>query len=452
MIIVKKKLSKKDKSNLKSKVKDYLELSKNKAVSSRGSFMAASLKSVIPLAAAAVIPGQQLSAQCLESGTHSLVGQGCFYADAGFYGIDVDGDGSFDLGWGAPQYVASSYTGTATTSNGAMVRNLFLTLNTTFLMFGVGGGSVAPSAFPSSSSFACSAVGLTAGTAVFWASSRQLAGVQTYPVGGTTWVTTTINTTSSSSIGNIPVGPYAFPIQSTSGSCGWIELTYGFIGGRTAMCFDSGGVEDASGGDDGLGIVHVGECESLALTLPVQLSDINATAGDNNIEVSWATIAEVNNKGFEIQRSLDGNRFQKLGFIEGKMNSFTEEQYTFDDNSAQANTLYYYRLKQIDVNGEFEFSRIVNAKIEAPNRFTISDFFPNPSTTKEVSFEVNLAEDQNITLEIFDAYGSKVYTDTYNGVLGNNLYKLNLVELSSGAYFTKIVAGENTKYNKLIIQ
>jgi len=335
-----------------------------------------------------------------------------------------------------------------------MMRNLQATFQTSFLMFGLGGAAVSPIPIPSSSTFSCATAGLTTGTAVFWITNAVYTGAQTYPPGGSAWNTVSFNFLSSSSSGNTPVGPYAFPIQSASGSCGWVELTYGYGANGTVMCFDSGGVEDAIGGDDGLGIVHVGECESLSLptVLPVQLTDLAAKTVDNNIEVSWLTQVEVNNNGFEVQRSSDGKNFQKLGFIQGKLNSAQEEKYAFLDRTVQANTMYYYRLKQMDVNGAFEISKTVTGKVDASDRFSVSDIYPNPSTSQTIRFDINVPSAQRLSVDVFDAYGAKLYSSDHDTFAGQNTIELNLGGIPAGAYFAKIVAGENTKYSKFVIQ
>jgi len=455
MIVIKKKLSAKSGASLKAKLKDYFELSKNKNAPSKGSIIKASLKSVIPLAAASIIPGQQLSAQCWTTGTgpnsQSLVG-GCFYAFAGPFGLDVDGDGSFDFGWGAQGNVSTLYTGTTTSTGGVIQRNFIINAATSFYMFGIGGGMVGPTPIPVSSIFTCdSNADLTTGTAFFFQAAGLYNGVQTYPVGGTAWNTVSFTTISTSSTGSVPTGPYSFPISSAAGACGWVELTYGFGPGGTIMCFDSGGVEDAGGGDDGVGTVHMGECESLAdAVLPVQLVNFSARTLEREIELNWNTLGEINNNGFEVQRSTDGVSFHKIGFVNGKLNSSKEETYNFVDSSVQNNITYYYRLKQIDVNGAFELSEIVNAVLNKSDQFSASKFYPNPVSNDEVYIDINLIESGKLSFEVFDAYGKKVHVESVDGKVGLNKISLQLHNMNSGTYFVKILAGDKSRYGKLI--
>jgi len=111
--------------------------------------------------------------------------------------------------------------------------------------------------------------------------------------------------------------------------------------------------------------------------VPVELIDFKAKTSDAQVSLSWKTASEINNAGFEVQRSTDGRNFQNLTFVEGKGTSFEKNKYHFDDKTVRSRQLYYYRLRQIDFDGNFEFSKVLTAKLEGEGISGV--FSPNPS-------------------------------------------------------------------------
>ena len=86
----------------------------------------------------------------------------------------------------------------------------------------------------------------------------------------------------------------------------------------------------------------------------------------------------MNNYGFEIERSSNNETFTRFSFVRGSGNSNSDKHYTFTDNNL-LNGTYYYRLKQIDTDGEFSYSNVVKATIDyTPNSFALSQNYPNP--------------------------------------------------------------------------
>lgn len=457
MVTVLKKLSKSTRKKSKHVLKDYLELSKNLSKSSKGSQMKSTLKAVIPLAAAAIIPGQALNAQCWTSDTAvtSLIYQpllgGCFYADTGPFGLDVDGDGSFDFGWAGAVNGTVAYTGTTTTGGGAMLRNLVDNFDTSFYMFGLGGAMINSIVGVASNTIQCSSTPGFLSTNTFWSQVGMQIVPQIYDTVAGAWANVGTGTTTPSftSAGLLPPGPYIFPIQ-VAGSCGWVEIQYGYINGRTAMCFDSGGIEDPI--SDGDGVIHFLDCTSLVgAVLPVELIAFTAQGMEHSIKVDWTTESEINNMGFEVQRSTDGINFEALRFVNGSNNSNEKRNYSLEDKNVKHNQLYYYRLKNMDYDGRFEFSEVATAKVVNAQLTSISNVFPNPMLNGDFNVEVNLANPAKITIELFDTYGKLVYSSISEGTLGKNAIQLDLSTLSEGTYFSKVIADNESKYQKLIV-
>jgi len=197
--------------------------------------------------------------------------------------------------------------------------------------------------------------------------------------------------------------------------------------------------------------------------LPVELTSFTATVSGGKVTLNWQTATEVNNYGFEIQRSVvsgqlsvisdQRSEWETIGFVEGHGNSNSPKDYSFiDENVAAGN--YLYRLKQIDNNGEFSYSSEVEVNIEAiPTEFALYQNYPNPfnPTTKIrysiPSFESHSgAAEQNVSLKIYDVLGNEVATlVNENKAAGNYEVLWNAASLASGVYIYRINVNNNIK-------
>lgn len=100
-------------------------------------------------------------------------------------------------------------------------------------------------------------------------------------------------------------------------------------------------------------------------TLPVTWLYFTARANDSHeVALNWATASEINNDRFEIERSADGSSFEKIGTVNGNGNSVQTIEYSFKDTTVQRG-VYYYRLKQVDFDGRFEYSNISAASVDS---------------------------------------------------------------------------------------
>ncbi|MGN7889836.1 glycoside hydrolase family 44 protein [Dyadobacter endophyticus] len=108
-------------------------------------------------------------------------------------------------------------------------------------------------------------------------------------------------------------------------------------------------------------------------TLPVTLINFSGKASSEGNVLLWSTAEEVNNQGFEIERSLNGVRFEKIGFVPGKISASARVDYQFVDKQPLANG--YYRLKQLDIDQSYTFSKSINVKNESGIK---GEVYPNP--------------------------------------------------------------------------
>jgi hypothetical protein len=176
--------------------------------------------------------------------------------------------------------------------------------------------------------------------------------------------------------------------------------------------------------------------------LPVKLISFTSSVNTNKVRLTWKTATEQNNKGFEIERKYKNENWISAGFINGKGNSNTEQEYKFDDKNLNSGS-YNYRIKQIDYNGNYQYHNLSETvNVGAPKNFSVSQNYPNPfNPTTKIDFEVPLDSKVNITL--FDISGKEVQT-LLNEKKSAGYYSVafNAVNLSSGTYFYRI-SGEN---------
>ena len=170
-------------------------------------------------------------------------------------------------------------------------------------------------------------------------------------------------------------------------------------------------------------------------TLPIELLSFTGKLQSENVKLNWSTSFEQNSKGFEIEKSLDGINFRKIGFVAGAGNSNSTRTYTFTDPH-RAVEFNYYRLKLVDIDNTFAYSDVVLVK----NAFGKQDVYlaGNPITN---SINIQFAKSPNgkVSVSIYDMKGSKIYTVTYNNYTQTSL-QINTPNklLAHGIYSVKV--------------
>jgi hypothetical protein len=175
--------------------------------------------------------------------------------------------------------------------------------------------------------------------------------------------------------------------------------------------------------------------------LPVELISFTgkSTAEGNLLE--WTTATEINNKAFFIERSVDGYLFETVGRVEGNGNSNIINNYSYTDKNVTSNSIFYYRLKQMDYDGKVSFSDVIVVN----RNESVIEIYPNPSDNN-LFLNLHNIDNQNINIKIYDVVGKEIYSTTKN--LTSNSTTVNLsseVKLSKGIYFIALYNEQNEK-------
>ncbi|MFA5832213.1 MAG: T9SS type A sorting domain-containing protein [Bacteroidota bacterium] len=195
--------------------------------------------------------------------------------------------------------------------------------------------------------------------------------------------------------------------------------------------------------------------------LPVELTSFAASTAGVVVTLHWQTATEVNNFGFEIEKSRIRNTevnsqnkaeaWARVGFVEGNGTTNAPKEYSYSDKNMSVGK-YSYRLKQIDRDGKFTYSQSVEVTFEqSPKEFALKQNYPNPFNPSTV-IGYQIPNSSKISLKVFDAIGREVVT-LVNEVKETGTYSVRFdgATLSSGIYFAKLTSAGKTQIRKLLL-
>jgi hypothetical protein len=188
--------------------------------------------------------------------------------------------------------------------------------------------------------------------------------------------------------------------------------------------------------------------------LPVELAFFSAIVLENSIKLNWKTETEVSNYGFEILRQAQDDKWDALGFVEGHGNSNSPKEYSFIDDlslSPDLNHTLHYRLKQIDTDGAFTYSQIIEVEIDKPLTYELSQNYPNPFNPI-TTIRFSLPQSGDVKLTVFNILGEEV-TQLINGFkeAGIHTINFNTKNFNSGLYFYRIEAYGFVESRKMLL-
>jgi hypothetical protein len=179
------------------------------------------------------------------------------------------------------------------------------------------------------------------------------------------------------------------------------------------------------------------------VSLPVDILSFSGYKSGTVNKLQWTTSSEQNNRGFEVQRSLDGVNYSSIGFVNSLAaggNSSSQLDYGFTDNSVTGDR-QYYRLRMVNLNNSSKLSNIVIINGDKPMLLTINGLYPNPATTI-VNVLLGSPVKEKITLVVTDMLGKTVVQQDAVVQPGSNTIPIDINRLTNGTYVVKVMGNE----------
>lgn len=185
----------------------------------------------------------------------------------------------------------------------------------------------------------------------------------------------------------------------------------------------------------------------ICLALPVELTSFDVEKSDETSFVSWSTATEVNNDYFNIERSKDGVHFETIGTVQGNGTTADRKTYSFEDENPMGG-VNYYRLKQVDYDGAYEYSDIKNVRFDSRMSTNVTmGLYPNPANDY-VSIELDgIQLDSKTMVRVFDKIGKLVLVQDVDA---SN--QLNISELADGMYMIQAVNNDSVIATKKLVK
>jgi hypothetical protein len=184
--------------------------------------------------------------------------------------------------------------------------------------------------------------------------------------------------------------------------------------------------------------------------LPIELLSFSADALATSVALDWVTASESGNSHFVVERSMDGEHFAPIGQVQGAGDSYTTLEYAFLDPQPTRG-INYYRLKQVDLDGSFSYSKVEAASFGLS--ISVGTPFPNPATgSVNVEAEVTVAGDAALLLH--DASGRVVRSESVVVGKGKQLLTTSVDGLDPGTYVLSVSApdGSTTRAGRFVVQ
>ena len=199
----------------------------------------------------------------------------------------------------------------------------------------------------------------------------------------------------------------------------------------------------------GWGIINTLDAVEL-IPVPVELTLFNGEYINGVVQLEWHTSTETNNYGFEIQKRYENTSFEKIGFVTGNRTTSNGIDYSFIDDDLLASRIYY-RLKQLDFNGDFEYSEEIMVDVPSLSDYQLFQNYPNPFNPG-TSIKYSVPVQSKIKIALYDIIGNEIRT-LYEGVQKTGVHEitLNADHLPSGIYFVSMTAENFSKAIKITL-
>jgi hypothetical protein len=213
-------------------------------------------------------------------------------------------------------------------------------------------------------------------------------------------------------------------------------------------------IKITSGGKDNFDRIQLDNAFIGGGALPVQVASYSASVvRDNDVEVSWRTVSEVNNYGFEVYRKRgDAGDWMKVGFTEGHGTTLTPQSYSYVDREVPFGK-YYYRIKQIDLDGTSEIFPLMEVAVGvSSNKVVLAQNYPNPFNPSTV-IDFVVPQSGFATMKIFNILGQEVATLFEGMAVAGNVYsaRFDASNLPSGMYFYTLRSGGSVETRRMLL-
>jgi hypothetical protein len=219
-----------------------------------------------------------------------------------------------------------------------------------------------------------------------------------------------------------------------------LRIRFTIIDGNTQGCGNDFAIDD----------IKVSTCPSGA-PLPVEFLQLSATQKGGGVAINWSTSSEINNSYFDVEKSTDGNSFTAINRVKGAGNSSTIKNYgSYDSKPIQG--FNYYRIKQVDLDGTFKYSDVVNIKISFDK--TGISILSNPFVNN-ITADIASPISQRLSVKLSDISGKVIAVDAWQVIKGSSRMVMNKVNnLSNGMYILTVTDDNGAVLfnNKLIKQ
>jgi photosystem II stability/assembly factor-like uncharacterized protein len=183
--------------------------------------------------------------------------------------------------------------------------------------------------------------------------------------------------------------------------------------------------------------------------VPVELTLFSAEIKNKTALLSWKTATETNNLGFNVERKINKGNWETISFVKGNGTTTVKKEYSYSDLSASGDVSY--RLKQIDYDGTFKYSQVVELNFQTPGKFELAQNYPNPfNPTTVINYQIVKAG--KVSLKVYDVLGKEIASlvDEEKAV-GNYSIQFDAGKFSSGVYYYTLTAGEFSNTKKMIL-
>ncbi len=176
--------------------------------------------------------------------------------------------------------------------------------------------------------------------------------------------------------------------------------------------------------------------------LPVKFLQFTATKSNEEALLEWSTATEKNNAYFEIQRSIDGIYFETIKIVSATGNAIEVQSYSCLDSEISEGEIYYYKIKQVDADGQFSFSTTISIDLNGDEE--VVHLYPNPASD---NIELKLSSGSIVSIALYDLLGRALIS--INDIHTHS-YKLMISEMATGIYVLKINTDKNKSYQEKI--